>query len=60
MQGQIFGMFQRVNRHYEGTGIGLALVRKVAERMGGHVGVESQPNQGSRFWLDLKLCGQND
>jgi signal transduction histidine kinase len=47
-------MFQRATRDHEGTGIGLALVRKVIARMGGAVGVESQPGKGSRFWLDLK------
>jgi signal transduction histidine kinase len=33
--------------------IGLAIVAKAAERMGGHVGVESVVGQGSRFWLEL-------
>jgi len=51
---RLFQMFQRANKSYEGTGIGLALVRKVAERMGGRVGVESGPGQGSRFWLELR------
>ncbi len=52
---KIFGLFQRLHdaRTYPGTGIGLALVRKGAERMGGRAGVESQPGQGSRFWVDL-------
>lgn len=52
---KIFGLFQRLhdNQTYPGTGIGLALVRKGAERMGGRVGVESQLGQGSRFWVDL-------
>jgi signal transduction histidine kinase len=52
---KIFGLFQRLhdNQTYPGTGIGLALVRKGAERMGGRVGVESEPGQGSRFWVDL-------
>lgn len=54
MQSRLFKMFQRLSRDYEGTGIGLALVRKVAERMGGNVGVESEPGRGSRFWMDLK------
>ena len=49
----LFAMFQRASSDYEGTGIGLALVRKVVQRMGGQVGVESQPGQGSRFWIDL-------
>ena len=53
MHEQIFGMFQRLSREYEGTGIGLALVCKVVERMGGKVGVESEPGRGSRFWLEL-------
>jgi signal transduction histidine kinase len=53
-QERIFDMFQQLDRSYEGTGIGLALVRKVAERMGGKVGVESQPGNGSRFWLEFK------
>src|SRR6185436_8357762 len=53
-QERIFGMFQQLDKSYEGTGIGLALVRKTAERMGGQVGVESEPGKGSRFWLELQ------
>ncbi len=53
-QERIFDMFQQLDKGYEGTGIGLALVRKTAERMDGKVGVESEPGQGSRFWLELK------
>jgi len=53
---KIFGMFQRATRDYEGTGIGLALVRKVAERMRGRVGVESEPGKGSRFWLEFEAA----
>ena len=37
----IFGIFQRVNKNYEGTGIGLSIVKKGVERMGGAVGLES-------------------
>ncbi|MBI5687615.1 MAG: HAMP domain-containing histidine kinase [Verrucomicrobia bacterium] len=52
----IFEMFHRLSEDYEGTGIGLALVKKVAEKMNGRVGVESEPGQGSRFWLDLEAA----
>jgi PAS domain S-box-containing protein len=50
---KIFMMFQRVSKSYEGTGIGLALVRKAMQRMNGKVGVESTLGKGSRFWLEL-------
>ena len=56
-QGRVFDMFHRANKNYEGTGIGLALVRKVAQRMGGRVGVESEEGKGSRFWLELRAAG---
>ena len=52
---KIFGLFERLHsaRKYGGTGIGLAIAQKGAERMGGAVGVESAPGQGSRFWIEL-------
>jgi PAS domain S-box-containing protein len=50
---KIFEIFQRLHAGYEGTGFGLAIVKKAAERMGGKVGVESEPGKGSRFWLEL-------
>jgi signal transduction histidine kinase len=52
---RIFGLFQRTpeGEGYEGTGIGLAIVRKAIEAMGGRVGVESQLEQGSSFWIEL-------
>lgn len=56
-QHKIFGLFERLPdaRNVPGTGVGLAIVRKGAERMGGRVGVESQCGQGSRFWVDLPI-----
>ncbi len=52
---RLFEMFQRFNRAglYEGTGMGLAIARKAMERMGGRIGVDSAPGQGSRFWIAL-------
>ena len=55
---KIFEMFERLNQTYSGTGIGLALVRKVVERMGGKVGVESAHGKGSRFWLELRPASE--
>ncbi|HVE39604.1 MAG TPA: ATP-binding protein [Planctomycetota bacterium] len=54
-QERIFGIFERLNRAelYPGTGIGLAIVRRAVERLGGSVGVESTLGQGSRFWIEL-------
>ena len=53
---RIFGVFERLHRreNYPGTGIGLAIVKRVLDRMGGKVGVESEPDRGSRFYLDLQ------
>ncbi|TLY49409.1 MAG: HAMP domain-containing protein, partial [Gemmatimonadetes bacterium] len=52
---RIFRVFERLHRaaDYPGTGIGLAIVRKAMERMGGSVGVESELGRGSRFWIEL-------
>ena len=54
-QSRLFGMFERIHggTTYEGTGIGLAIVRKAAERMNGQTGVESDGHTGSRFWIQL-------
>jgi len=53
MHERIFGIFEQLSRQYEGTGIGLAIVRKAITRMGGTVGLKSEPAKGSTFWIEL-------
>jgi PAS domain S-box-containing protein len=53
-QDRIFRVFERINvKQYPGTGIGLAIVQKSAERMGGSTGVQSELGKGSTFWIEL-------
>ncbi len=54
---RVFHLFERHRPEYPGTGVGLAIVRRAVERMGGAVGVESAEGGGSRFWIDLRPLG---
>jgi PAS domain S-box-containing protein len=58
---QIFQVFHRLHgtEAFPGTGIGLAIVRKGIERLGGAYGVESEPGKGSRFWFELPEVTSN-
>lgn len=55
---KIFGIFERgiASGPYQGTGIGLAIVARAMQRMGGTCGVESEPGKGSRFWIELSAA----
>lgn len=57
-QARLFQVFERLHgrQQYEGTGIGLAIVRKAVDKMGGRCGVESDGSNGSRFWIELPVA----
>lgn len=56
---RLFSIFEQVDnsstRKYGGTGIGLAMTKKLAQMMGGDAGCESTPGQGSTFWFTVRL-----
>lgn len=59
---RIFGVFERLSSsgNSVGTGIGLAIVKRSVEKMGGVVGVDSAPGVGSSFWFELPEAAQKE
>jgi PAS domain S-box-containing protein len=58
LQTRAFEMFERLHTSgsYEGTGVGLAIVRRAVQRMKGSVGLESTPGEGTTFWIELRAA----
>lgn len=52
-QRQLFGLFQRLHTHVEGTGVGLYIVKRLVENGGGTITVQSQPDAGTTFTVTI-------
>ncbi|MFD1875169.1 PAS domain-containing sensor histidine kinase [Hymenobacter bucti] len=54
-QRQLFGLFQRLHTHVEGTGVGLYITKRLVENAGGNIQVQSQPNVGTTFTVSIPV-----
>lgn len=61
-QKQVFDAFRRLHteREYSGTGIGLAICKRVVDRHNGRIWLESEPGQGTRFYFTLPLFSETE
>jgi CheY-like chemotaxis protein len=61
LQDKLFMPFERLGHELgqiDGTGIGLSITQQIVEKLGGHVGFESEQGRGSHFWVDIPLSSK--
>ena len=61
LQDKLFVPFERLGHELgqvDGTGIGLSITQQIVEKLGGHIGFESEQGRGSHFWVDIPLSNK--
>ena len=61
LQDKLFQPFERLGHELgqiDGTGIGLSITQQIVEKLGGHIGFESEQGRGSHFWVDIPLSSK--